>query len=266
MSRFFSSHGPHNFRFQRIALFVFPVVMLAVGLLTACLPPSHLRNRELEDPRELRARAELQKVENAQNLGSSVPRWRYEKIIERYPQTVAAYECTLVLSRIDFTTLNTLRQTSASKANQAAGFTDFIEEYGFGAHSMPQDPRLAEDFRREIHPRLYDALSWLGNRPLQFRYIERFPNMEGSAKLRQSIEAEIVQPNLRWDAVKLLNAYAVVQPRSPNIEALRDRIQVNILAYIDEFGTKKDCDLFFEYFPESPYRARVETLKSIKTI
>jgi hypothetical protein len=186
--------------------------------------------------------------------------------VEHYPQTEAAYESTLVLARMDFSTLNTLRDASASKANQAQSFVDFIEEYGFGPHSVPPDPRLADDYRREIHPRLYDALSWLGHRPLQFRYIERFPQMPGSAKLRQSIEADIVRPNLRWDAVKMLHAYAEVDPPSPNLRALEDQIQLNLVRFIEEFGVKKDCDLFFQYFPDSPHRAKVETLKSIKTI
>lgn len=233
---------------------------------TACVPPSFFFNREEGDPRERAARQEMDEIERAQDLGASIPRWRFEGIVERYPRTEAAYEATLILARDDFATLRALRQTSTSKKNQEEPFTAFVEEYAFGSHSQPQDPAVAEAFRRDLHPLLYNALAWLDDTSLQFRYLERFPEMAGSAKLRQSIEEDLVKPSLRWDAVRLLEAYAQVEPRSPNIEALELEIQENLMVFIEELGTKKDCDRFLERFPDSPHREAVLRIKSTKTI
>lgn len=238
---------------------------LALGL-TACVPPSFLFNREEGDPRELQARGEMRDIERAQDLGASIPRWRYERVVERYPRTEAAYRANLILASKDYATLDALRETSSSKANQAEAFTAFVEKYGFGPHSQPTDPAVAEAYRRDLHPLLYDALAWLGDRPLQFRYIERFPDMKGSAKLRESIEQSLLNPSLRWEAVRLLEAYAEVEPKSPNIPELEEQIQKNLLVFIEELGTKKDCDRFLEYFPDSPHRDEVLNIRKTKTI
>jgi len=239
---------------------------LALFFATACVPPSFLFNREEGDPRELAARREMREVEQARDLGASIPRWRFERIVKQYPQTTTAYEATLILARDDFATLDALRQTSTSKKNQEGAFREFIETYAFGPHSQPREPEMAEAYRRDLHPLLYDALDWLGDFELQFRYIQRFPGIAGSAKLRQSIEEAIVRPERRWEAVRLLEAYAQLQPRSPNIAALEQKIQENLLVFIEELGTKQDCDTFLEHFPDSPHRETVLKIKRSKTI
>lgn len=247
---------------------LFPVAALISALLfsMACVPPSFLFNREKGDPRELAAAREMAEIDRARDLGASIPRWRFERLVERYPQTPTAYEATLILARDDFDTLKALRMTSTSKKNQEKPFRDFIVTYAFGSHSQPPDPEMAEAFRRDLHPLLYDALDWVGDFELQFRYIQRFPRMAGSAELRRTIEDAIVQPERRWDAVKLLEAYAQVEPRSPNIGALELQIQENLLIYIEQLGTKKDCDRFLEHFPDSPHVESVMKIKSTKTI
>lgn len=240
--------------------------ILPVLLLTGCTLPSTFYEEDTRPPAEQAAAAEMRRIEDAQDRNASIPRWRYENIITRYPGTASAYEANLILARRDFATLNTQRASSASRSNLTPLFRDFVETYGFGSHSQPGDPRIAEDYRRELHPLLYDALHWLEDLPLQYRYIERYPNLSTSARLRESIERALINPALRWEAMDLLDAYARVQPPSPNLRTLQDRIELNLVTFIDTVGTRKDCDRFIERFPDSAHIERVRKLRTEKVL
>lgn len=239
---------------------------LASLLLTACTLPSSFNETDARPPAEQAADAELRRIEDAQDRNGSIPRWRYENLLNRYPGTPAAYEANLILARKDFSTLNTQRASSASRQNLIPLFTDFVENYGFGSHSQPADPAIAEDYRRELHPLLYDALVWLADFPLQYRYIERYPGLQTSARLRETVEKSLTNPELRWRAIELLDVYALVQPTSPNIPEIQDRIELNLVAFIDQLGTRKDCDRFLERFPDSQYAEKVRSLRNEKVL